>query len=245
MKTAIAIRHLHFEDLGMLEPLLASRGYVVRYLDAATDALYTGEVAAADLLIVLGGPVGAFDDALYPFICDELTVIEQRLARRRPLLGICLGAQLIAWALGADVVSMGVKEIGYAPLTLTAEGEKSVLAALANTPVLHWHGDRFDIPAGATHLAGTAVCANQAFSVGRHLLALQCHLEADPAQIEQWLLGHACELAQAGIDPRALRAEAMARRIDLPRAAQAVFEAWLDGAMNVSPQCTTSTTHLP
>ncbi|MFN4064444.1 MAG: glutamine amidotransferase [Parazoarcus communis] len=245
MKTAIAIRHLHFEDLGMLEPLLASRGYVVRYLDAATDALYTGEVAAADLLIVLGGPVGAFDDALYPFIRDELTVIEQRLARRRPLLGICLGAQLIARALGADVVSMGVKEIGYAPLTLTAEGEKSVLAALANTPVLHWHGDRFDIPAGATHLAGTAVCANQAFSVGRHVLALQCHLEADLAQIEQWLLGHACELAQAGIDPRALRAEAMARRIDLPRAAQAVFEAWLDGAMNVSPQCTTSTTHLP
>jgi len=229
MKAVIAIRHLDFEDLGTLEPLLASRGYTVRYLDATTDDLRTVDTASADLLVVLGGPIGAFDDTLYPFIKDELAMIQQRLESRRPLLGICLGAQLMARALGAGVASMGVKEIGFAPLTLTPAGGASPLAALGRVPVLHWHGDRFDIPAGATRLAGTAICANQAFSIGGHVLALQCHLEADPRRIERWLVGHACELAQAGIDPRALRAEAQALRSDLPVAAQAAFASWLDG----------------
>ncbi|MGF6214365.1 glutamine amidotransferase [Comamonas sp. 4034] len=228
MKTAMAIRHLDFEDLGTLEPLLASRGYAVHYMDAATDDLRIVNTTAADLLVVLGGPIGAFDDAIYPFINDELAVILQRLDSQRPLLGICLGAQLIARALGAGVASMGVKEIGFAPLTLTLDGEASPLAALGRVPVLHWHGDRFEIPAGARRLAGTPTCVNQAFSVGRHVLALQCHLEADPRRIERWLLGHACELAQVGINPRALRAQAQAYQVNLPQVARAVFSAWLD-----------------
>ncbi|WP_253445591.1 glutamine amidotransferase [Halomonas sp. Y3] len=229
MKTAIAIRHLDFEDLGTLEPLLVARGYAVRYLDASTDELGTVDTASADLLVVLGGPIGAFDDAIYPFIHDELALILQRLESRRPLLGICLGAQLIARALGAGVVSMGVKEIGFAPLTLTPEGEASPLTALGKVPVLHWHGDRFDIPPGAAQLAGTAICANQAFSIESHVLALQCHLEADPRQIERWLVSHACELMQAGINPYALRAEAQTLQTSLPLAARAAFNAWLDG----------------
>jgi GMP synthase (glutamine-hydrolysing) len=236
MKTAIAIRHLDFEDIGTLEPLLTARGYAVRYLDATTDDLLAEDTATVDLLVVLGGPIGAFDDARYPFIESELAIIQQRLDSQRPLLGICLGAQLIARALGADVVSMGMKEIGFAPLTLTPEGEVSPLAALGKAPVLHWHGDRFDIPAGATLLAGTPACASQAFSMGRHVLALQCHLEADPSRIERWLVGHACELAQAGIDPRALRTEAQIRQSDLPLAAQAAFSAWLDGIKAGSPR---------
>lgn len=112
-----------------------------------------------------------------PFIGDELAVILQRLKSQRLAAGHLPGAQLIARALGAGAASMGVKEIGFAPLTLTPEGEASPLAVLGKVPVLHWHGDRFDIPAGATRLAGTPSCANQAFSVGRHVLALQCHLK--------------------------------------------------------------------
>lgn len=228
MKTALAIRHLHFEDLGSLQSLLHERGYSVRYLEAASDDLHIQE--EPDLLVVLGGPIAAFDEREYPFLLDELALIQRQLQRRLPLLGICLGAQLIARALGADVASMGLKEIGFMPLTLTAQGRASALAALEQVPVpvLHWHGDRFEIPEGATLLAGTALCANQAFGVGEQVLALQCHLEAQPQQIEQWLVGHACELAQAGIDPCVLRRQAEAAASSLPLAARAVFGAWLD-----------------
>ena len=228
MKTAIAIRHLHFEDLGTLAPLLEARGYAIQYVDATRHALNTEDVLHADLLVLLGGPIGAFDDEAYPFIVDELSLVRERLSQQRPLLGICLGAQLIARAMGAGVAAMGIKEIGFSPLTLTQAGAASPLAQLGTVPVLHWHGDRFDIPAGAVRLAGTDLCDNQAFEVGHHVLALQCHLEADPRQIESWLVGHASELAQAGIDPRILRAEAQALQTRLPLAAQAVFASWLD-----------------
>lgn len=229
MKTALALRHVCFEDLGTLEPLLQARGYAVRYVDAAVDALRTLDAVAPDLLVVLGGPIGAFDEAAYPFLVDELALVHQRLQSRRALLGICLGAQMIARALGAGVRSMGFKEIAYAPLRLTQEGQASPLRALGGVPVLHWHGDQFDIPVGAVRLAGTDLCPNQAFAFDRSVLALQCHLEADAHRIEHWLVGHACELAQAGIDPRRLRTEARALQTRLQPAAHAVFSQWLDG----------------
>ena len=103
---------------------------------------------APDLLIVLGGPIGVYETETYPFIADEIAAIAARLAADKPMLGICLGAQMMAAALGARVAPGPVKEIGWAPLHLTAAGEKSVLAPLGATPVLHWHGDNCELPAG-------------------------------------------------------------------------------------------------
>lgn len=228
MKTVLAIRHIHFEDLGTLEPLLRERGYTVRYIDAPVDDLTALDAQAPDLLVVLGGPIGAFDDETYPFLGNELDLVRRRLASQRPLLGICLGAQLMARALGAKVYPLGVKEIGFGPLTLTQEGSLSALAALKETPVLHWHGDQFDIPSGAVRLASTNVGANQAFSLGEQVLGLQFHLEADTSQIERWLVGHACELGQTGIDPRSLRRHAREVQERLALASRAVFSGWLD-----------------
>ncbi|ASL72304.1 glutamine amidotransferase [Ralstonia pseudosolanacearum] len=233
MKTALALRHVPFEHLGVLESLLLGRGYAVRTLDAGLQPLPTEALAAADLVVVLGGPIGAFDDDRYPFLREETDAIARRLAARKPLLGICLGAQLMARALGAAVAPMGdnVKEIGFAPLTLTAEGAASPLAPLADgTPVLHWHGDRFELPPGATRLASTSVCAEQAFALGDHALGLQFHLEADLRELEAWLIGHAAELAAAGIDPRTLRGQAPALAAPLAQRAHDVFTAWLDRA---------------
>jgi GMP synthase (glutamine-hydrolysing) len=229
MKTALAIRHIHFEDLGTLEPLLRQRGYEVRYHDVGVHDFNSVDAESPSLIVVLGAPIGAYDEATYPFLSNELQLIGQRLAARRPLLGICLGAQLMARALGATVAPMGHKEIGFSPLTLTAAGKASPLAVLAaDQPVLHWHGDQFAIPDGLDSLAATPLCPHQAFAVGEYALGLQFHLEADTRRIEQWLVGHAGELAQAGVDPVALRAEARACGPRLEAASRAVFAAWLD-----------------
>jgi len=230
-KTVLAIRHLAFEDLGLLRPVLAERGFD-RFitLDAGVDNLRDVDLDAVDLLVVLGGPIGAYDDALYPYLNDEVTLIRRRLASRRPLLGICLGAQLMARALDADVRPMahGKKEIGFAPLNVTAAGLASALAPLAGgQPVLHWHGDQFEIPDGATSLATTPLCPNQAFAVEGFALALQFHLESDPARLEQWLIGHAGELAQARVPLDALRRDAAAHGASLRQVLGAVVNRWM------------------
>lgn len=228
MKTVVALRHVHFEDLGTLEALLHERGFHLHYLDPAVDDLSQVPADACDLVVVLGGPLGAFDEERYPFLVDELYWLAQRIRSGRPVLGICLGAQLIARLLGAAVAPMESKEIGFGPLTLTAAGQGSVLAPLQGVPVLHWHGDRFDVPPGAILLAGTALCAHQAYTVGDAVLGLQFHLDADASQIERWLVGHCSELVQAGVDPCVLRAEAQRYGADLKEAARRVIGMWLD-----------------
>lgn len=227
-KTLLALRHVHFEDLGTLAPFLVQRGYTIEYVDAPLADLGRIDALRYDLLVVLGGPIGAFDDATHPFLVDELALVKARLDARAPILGVCLGAQLMARALGANVYPLGVKEIGYAPVTLTNAGKISPLAALGDASVLHWHGDQFDVPAGADHLARTVVGENQAFALGRHALGLQFHLEADAAAIEAWLVGHACELGAAKIDPAALRAQAREHHARLSEVAPAVIGRWLD-----------------
>ena len=227
-RTALALRHVPFEDLGLLGPLLADRGYDVSYVDTPVDRVLTELVLDAHLLVVLGGPISVYDTATYPFLVPELAAIKARLATDRPTLGICLGAQFMATALGAMVAPTGRTQIGYEPVQVP-EGA-GPLALLGNAPVLHWHGDAFEIPDGATRLASSPGYPNQAFGIGDRQLALQFHLEADPRQLEAWLVGHAVELATRGIDPRELRAQALSYGSQLAERGRAVFHAWLDRA---------------
>ncbi|WP_249678131.1 glutamine amidotransferase [Pseudomonas abieticivorans] len=229
MKSALIIRHLAFENLGTLESVLEHRGYELHTVDATLADLTAIDIVSPDLVVVLGGPIGAFDEQQYPFLMHELALVRKRLDSGRKILGICLGAQLIARVLGSQVGSMGVKEIGFAPVTLTEKGQRSYLAPLAEGwPVLHWHGDQFQIPVGAQRLAGTAICPNQAFSMGSAVLGLQFHLEVDPLCLEPWLVGHAAELGVAGIEPVDLRDQAQALGARLAPIAQGIFCDWLD-----------------
>ena len=228
MKTALAIRHVPFEDLGAFGPALAQRGFAVRYAEA-------GEIVRREeyenLLIILGGPIGANDEETYPFLRDELALIERRLKRGAPTLGICLGAQMIAKVIGAKVYPARAKEIGVAPIRLTPDGEASCLAPFKAAPLtLHWHGDTFDLPRGAERLASTEICENQAFAFGPKVAGFQFHPEASPVGFERWLVGHSHELAAAGIDPRRLRADMGEHGPALAAKGAEVLHRWIDQA---------------
>lgn len=226
MKTVSAVKHIHFEDLGIFENLLKKLGFGITYIDAPTAHFDVLDPLSDDLLVILGAPIGAFDERIYPFLQDELRFIEKRLKAQKPLLGICLGAQLIARLLGAKVEPMGVKEIGFDAMQI-ASVSNNPLQGLENTPVLHWHGDQFALPEGCQSLAATAVCGNQGFTFGDNVLALQFHMEANPLKIEQWLVGHACELHTSGIDIQHIRDDAKAHGNQLVSAAEQVFTGWL------------------
>lgn len=223
--TTVALRHVAFEDLGLLGPILAGRGHAVRYIDVPVEPLDSLDPLAPDLLVVLGGPIGVYQTEQYPFLLPEIELIARRVAAGRPTLGICLGSQLIARALGKRVYPSGVKEIGWASIELTHEGRESCLRYLAETAVLHWHGDTFDLPDGATLLASTSLCRNQAFRWGDHVLALQFHAEAAGVALESWFVGHGSELA--GDDVARLRADTERWTPSITTSATRCFEDWL------------------
>jgi GMP synthase (glutamine-hydrolysing) len=228
MKIAAAIRHVHFEDLGAFEPTLTEHGYTVRYYDAGTHDLKSHNLLTHELLIVLGAPVGAYEEEKYPFLSDEIKLMEKRLASSHPTVGICLGAQLLARALGSRVYPGPAKEIGWAPVMLSDAGHKGPARHLEGVPVLHWHGDTFDLPAGAELLASTSVCRNQAFSHGRNTIAFQFHPEATSANFECWLIGHAAEIGGVpGLSVAALRADTQRFARDSEPRWKRVLSDWL------------------
>lgn len=208
MKTVNVIQHLAFEDLGSLEDVFYQLGFRVRYFEAGVDDL-SPALNYEGLTVILGGPIGVYETEDYPFLVDEIAGLKQRLKTNKPTIGICLGAQLIAHALGAKVYAGHQKEIGWSQLEIKAV-ENNPLAALENVEVLHWHGDTFDLPSNATLLASSAIYPNQAFSVGNNILALQFHLEITEQSFEKWLIGHTCEIRHAGLSIPQLRADNLA-----------------------------------
>ena len=227
-RIAYAVRHVSFEDLGCFAEPMQARGYEVRYLDAGVDDLTCLKNSDVDLLVILGGPIGACDEVAYPFLSQELQIIRERLQAGHPLMGICLGAQLIARALGSNVYPGPGKEIGFEPITLTEEGKDSCLSAFDKAAVLHWHGDTFDLPDGATLLASTPLCRNQAYAYGANVIAFQFHPEGVATGFERWLIGHACELDHAGVDPVRLRNQFADIRFGLQERAILCLESWLN-----------------
>ena len=185
-----ALLHVPFEGLGHIAHWIASRGHqltTTRFFEAHS----LPNPDQFDRLIIMGGPMNIYQDRKYPWLASERGFIREVIRCGKSVVGICLGAQLVADALGSPVYAGKEKEIGWFPIALSDEGCKSDL--LCGTPpeptVFHWHGDTFDLPAGAVHLAASQGCTNQAFLANNRILGLQFHLESTPETVRQ-ILAH-------------------------------------------------------
>jgi len=191
-------QHVPFEGLGNIEDWIRTKNYEI-----STTRFYAGDslpqFSEIDLLIIMGGPMGVYDDKKYPWLAAEKSFIEAAIQAGKKVLGICLGAQLIASVLGAKVYPNVHKEIGWFPLGLTGEGRKAEVFKGFPPELLafHWHGDTFNLPPGAAHLAETAACHNQAFSYGNDVIGLQFHLDVTRESVEQLIENCEGELVSA------------------------------------------------
>ena len=189
MKKLLVVQHVPHEILGTLNPLLKRSGFRIRYVNFGRHPQAAPNLEGYHGLIILGGPMSVNDTHQFPHLAIELKLIEQAMKMDLPVLGICLGAQLIAKTLGARVYPSAEKEIGWYDVTPTGAAENDPLLAnfRGREKIFQWHGDTFDIPRGTVHLAVSPLCANQAFRYGTSVYGLQFHLEVDEAMINRWL----------------------------------------------------------
>jgi GMP synthase (glutamine-hydrolysing) len=237
MSRLLVFQHVAAEPLGTLDPLIRRRGHRVRYVNFERHPDHEPNVDRYRGLVVLGGPMNVDEHERRAHLRAEMRAIERMLHQGKPVLGICLGAQLLAHVLGAPVRRNEVPEIGWHQLRLTPQGrEDAVLAPLGEqAQVFQWHAYRFDIPSGAVHLASTATCAEQAFRYGENAYGFQFHLEMDQHLIQRWLAHplyreelHALAGAQAG-DPATALLEHTRMHIGTMQAhADQVFNRFLD-----------------
>lgn len=199
IERALVIQHVAMEGPGRIADLCREREIAVEIREIFAGHTIPTSVEANEMLIVMGGSMGVGDrgDPNYAFLAAEIALIERALADERPVLGICLGAQLLAQAAGARVYpnfrrddaggEIRVREVGWGPVTLLGRDREPALAGMDSEQiVLHWHGDTFDLPTGAVLLASTAACAHQAFRIGSRAFGLQFHVESNADMARRW-----------------------------------------------------------
>ncbi len=227
-KQVQVIRHVGFEDLGSFREVLIKYGYSISYFEAGYDDIASLIGTPADLLIVLGGPIGVNQQEEFPFIKDELAVIRRQIQANSPVLGICLGSQLLATALGGEVRANHQLEIGWSELKIMDIVDAAYFRHLENVKVLHWHQDTFSLPPKAKLHASTAICSNQAFSVANKFVGLQFHPEVTSRGLERWYIGNSHEIANTpGLKVTKLREESKLYAAKLEQAAKKFFSEWL------------------
>lgn len=227
-KKGLIIRHVPHEGIAGFREPVESAGYVLTRIDVEDPAFATVDLTEPDLLIMMGGPMGVYEQDRHPWIACQLKRLARRLAADRPTLGVCFGAQMIAAALGSSVYPGPAKEVGFHALDFV--DATSPLRHLAGVDVLHWHGDTFDLPDGVELLASTPAYRHQAFRRGPNILALQFHAEMglDPrfeAWIEQWPEA----LAEVGSSAEAMRGRHAERGPAAVAAGRRMIADWLAG----------------
>jgi GMP synthase (glutamine-hydrolysing) len=228
MKPVLALLHVPHEGIGTIGDALGRVEIPVDVVELFREQPREFHPSLHDGLIVMGGPMNVDETDRYPYLADEVRWIRQAIEADRPVLGVCLGSQLLAKALGARVYPNPVKEIGWYDVELTdaAKGDQLLAECSRTETVFLWHGDTFDLPAGAVQLARSQQCENQAFRFGPAAYGLQFHLEVTPEIISSWLgePGNCGELDELDyIDPEAIRREMPAKIGPLKSLADRVF----------------------
>lgn len=186
-------QHVPFEGPGSIEPALSAAGYTLGHTRFFETACLP-DPKAIDLLVVMGGPMSVNDEREFPWLIAEKQFIRAIIEAGKPVLGICLGAQLIASAMGAPVYKNKEKEIGWFPVVGIPVAGNETFNFPAQLEVFHWHGETFDLPPGAARLARSAGCENQAFQLGARVIGLQFHLEMNPELLSAMIEGGRDEL---------------------------------------------------
>ena len=234
MSRVMVFQHVAAEPLGTLHARIRARGHRIRFHNFQRHPEAQPNTDRYHGLIVLGGPMNVMDQHRHPHLKTELLAIEAALRQGIPVLGICLGAQLLAHVLGAPVRRHQHHEIGWYDLVTTPSGrEDAVLGHLGEvSPVFQWHGCTYDLPAGAVQLARTESCEQQAFRFGANAYGFQFHMEADEAMIDRWLRlpAYRDELSCAGIgrDETSIRAITEAQMNRMRPLAETTFNRFLD-----------------
>jgi len=207
MKSALVIRHTPYEGIAGFRQPVEEAGYVIDRIDVTDPGFAEIDFDAPDLIVMMGGPMGVYETDRHPWISSEITRLARRIMLDRPTLGVCLGSQMIAAAMGARVYPGPVREIGFAPVAVNAAGLGSPLRHIETVPVLHWHGDTFELPEEVELLGSTDIYHHQAFRRGVNILALQCHPEmGEDPRFEAWLEDEPY-IEKAGTSVAALRAQ--------------------------------------
>lgn len=193
---AHCLQHVSFEGLGSIERWLDTQGYETTST-CFFESSRLPDPSGLDLIIVLGGPMSANDEDKFSWLVDEKRFVRKCIQQGKRVLGICLGAQLIASAIGARVYPNPVKEIGWFPVQAVFVRKKSLFRFPPLFEAFHWHGETFDLPPGAIRIAKSEGCENQAFQLGQSVMGLQFHLEVTPEAVRKMVLHGRTELSPA------------------------------------------------